>query len=635
MVNPDMKPTIAAQTRIQTPPMWAVLERQLIDKINTAAPQVLKKYTRPDGTLLWPTNSDFQSIDGLDDAYESFHNWPLFYMLGGDTQFLVDAQTEFDVITKDMARYGTGHGYPMVVKEYQPGYDWFHQSEGNYLFYMLCMADPMHAKNVDRAKRFAGFFMNEDPDAQNYDPQHKIIKCAKNGSKGSAFWTFEAHPYWPWDGYNMPFYDIPGGTSHEAVRESDELRERMGQIISKRQGKGDTVVNLAATTLATNAYLLTGAEKYKTWVQEYVDAWIVRTQQNGGIVPDNVGLLGKIGEHIDSKWYGSYYGWSWPHGWHSVGQAVGIAAQNAALLHRDLTYLNFPRSQIDVLIKNGIEKNDQLYVPQKYGDPGKVNYVPGPWLQYPITNEDSTALQVDGWFEFMPMHPSDIAHLWAMSMDPDDQHRAEQIAKKTGSKFDINAWHHTKDSGGHDGGWLTYMRGDYPEYPEEILNHNISQVEGRIAFMESDEEDPAGYGDAYFQRRNPVTCEGLVQLTCGGPLPHYNGGLLVTRLRHFDPQQRRPGLPADVAVLVSKMTNDTTELELVNLNATEARDVIVQAGAMGEHNFTTARVENIEGENSVTVSGTYLQVHLPPYTHIKLEVGMEHFVNTPTYKNPW
>ena len=44
-----------------------------------------------------------------------------------------------------------------------------------------------------------------------------------------------------------------------------------------------------------------------------------------------------------------------------------------------------------------------------------------------------------------------------------------------------------------------------------------------------------------FQRRNPVTCEGLVQLTCGGPLPHYNGGLFVTRLRHFDPQQKRPG----------------------------------------------------------------------------------------------
>ena len=630
-----MFPTIEAQTQLQTPPTWAVLERELIEKMNAAGSQILERYTRPDGTLFWPTRPDFQSIDGLDDAYESFHNWPLFYMLGGDRQFLVDADTEFDVITNDMARYGSGHGYPMVVEEYQPGYDWFHQGEGNYLFYMLCMADPSNAKNIERAKRFAGFFMNEDPEAQNYDKEHKIIKCAMNGSKGPAFWAFAGGPYWPWDGYNMPFYDIPGCTSHEAVRENETLRVRMGQRIRERQGVGDTVVNLAATTLATNAYLLTGEEKYKTWVAEYVEAWIARTEQNDGIVPDNVGLTGKIGEHIDSKWYGSYYGWSWPHGWHSVGQAVGIAGQNAALLWRDLTYLDFPRSQIDVLIEQGIEKNDQLYVPQKYGEPGKVNYVPGAWLQYPITNADGTALQVDGWFEFMPMHASDVAHLWAMSMDAADQKRARKIAKETGSKFDINAWHHTKDSGGHDGAWLAYMRDKYPEYPEAILNHNLSQVEARLNFMVNDEEDPANYGDAYFQRRNPITCEGLVQLTCGGPLPHYNGGLFVTRVRHFDGQQKRPGLPADVGALVTKMTADTTELQLVNLNKTASREVIVQAGAMGEHNFTLARVNTSQGVQTVPVDGVYLRVHLPPNTEIDLELRMERFVNAPSYKHPW
>ena len=409
----------------------------------------------------------------------------------------------------------------------------------------------------------------------------------------------------------------------------------MGRINHERQGVGDTVVNLAATTLATNAYLLTGEEKYKVWVKEYVDAWIERTAENGGIVPDNVGLSGKIGEHIDGKWYGSYYGWSWPHGWHSVGQAVGIAAQNAMLLWRDTAYLDFPRSQIDVLIERGIEKNDQLYVPQKYGDPGKVNYVPGLWLQYPITNEDGTALQVDGWFEFMPMHPSDVAHLWALSMESMDQERAKKIAKRTGSKFDINAWHHIKDSGGHDGGWLAYMRGEYPEYPETILNHNLSQVEARLAFMADDDEDPASYGDAYFQRRNPITCEGLVQLTCGGPLPHYNGGLLVTRVRHFDGQQKRPGLPSDVGALVTQMTADTTELQLVNLNTTEPRDVIVQAGAMGEHNFTSVSIKDDENKHSVSVNGTHLHVHLPPYTQIELELGMHRFVNAPSYNPPW
>lgn len=631
----EMVITIEATNSVQTPPAWALLERQLIDKINSAAPRVLQKYTRPDGTLLWPTSPDFQSIDGLDDAYKSFHNWPLFYMLGGDKQFLADAHREFDVITKDMAQYNTGHSYPMVVKEYQPGYDWFHQGEGNYLFYMLCMADPSDSRVIERAQRFAGFFLNEDHDAQNYDPQHKLIKCAMNGSKGPAFWIFAGNPFWPWSGYNMPFYDVPDCTSHEAVAKNPNLSKRMGKIISQRQGRGDTVVNLAATSLIANAYLLTGEEKYKAWVKDYVDAWTGRTEANGGVVPDNVGMSGKIGEHINGKWYGAYYGWTWPHGWHSVGQAVGIAAQNAALLMSDLRYMDFTRSQIDVLISRGIEKDNHLYVPYKYGEPEKVNYVPGAWLQYPLKNEDGTARQVDGWFEFMPMHPSDVAHLWMMSMEPQDLQRSEQISKKTGAKFAINAWHHTKDQGGHDGAWLAYMREEYPEYPETILKHNLTQVDGRLAFMEEDKEEAKNYSDSYFQRRNPVTCEGLVQLTLGGPLPHYNGGLLVSRLRHFDAQRKRPGLPPDVGALVSRMTADCTELQLVNLNEKESRDVLIQAGAMGEHNFTNVCFKSGKDNKTFEINDKYLQVHLPPATQITLGLGMQRFANAPSYKHPW
>ena len=184
-------------------------------------------------------------------------------------------------------------------------------------------------------------------------------------------------------------------------------------------------------------------------------------------------------------------------------------------------------------------------------------------------------------------------------------------------------------------GWLAYMRGDYPEYPEAILNHNISQVEQRLTYMENDEEDPAGYGDAYFQRRNPITCEGLVQLTCGAPLPHYNGGLFVTQLRHFDAQEQRPGLPPDVGALVTKLTADTTELQLVNLNKTASRAVIVQAGAMGEHNFTSAHINIGEAVQTIPVNGMHICVQLPPNTEIDLELGMERFVNAPSYSQPW
>ena len=108
----------------------------------------------------------------------------------------------------------------------------------------------------------------------------------------------------------------------------------------------------------------------------------------------------------------------------------------------------------------------------------------------------------------------------------------------------------------------------------------------------------------------------------------------MTRVRYFDGQQKRPGLPADVGALVTKMTADTTELQLVNLNTTAPRDVLVQAGAMGEHNFTSVSVNDTQNRNTVLVNGTSLHVHLPPYTHIDLVLGMHRFVNAPSYKHP-
>ena len=45
----------------------------------------------------------------------------------------------------------------------------------------------------------------------------------------------------------------------------------------------------------------------------------------------------------------------------------------------------------------------------------------------------------------------------------------------------------------------------------------------------------------------------------------YNGGLLMARLRYFDPQRRRPGLPSDVAALVESLADERAVLHLVNL----------------------------------------------------------------------
>jgi hypothetical protein len=58
---------------------------------------------------------------------------------------------------------------------------------------------------------------------------------------------------------------------------------------------GDNPLNMASTILGLNAYMLTGEEKYRTWVLDYVGAWKQRTQETGGNIPTNVGLNGKPG----------------------------------------------------------------------------------------------------------------------------------------------------------------------------------------------------------------------------------------------------------------------------------------------------------------------------------------------------
>ena len=61
----------------------------------------------------------------------------------------------------------------------------------------------------------------------------------------------------------------------------------------------------------------------------------------------------------------------------------------------------------------------------------------------------------------------------------------------------------------------------------------------------------------HWQDLNPVLTEALMQLTLGAPQIVYNGGLLTARVRYFDAERRRPGLPPDVAALVETLEADT------------------------------------------------------------------------------
>ena len=145
-------------------------------------------------------------------------------------------------------------------------------------------------------------------------------------------------------------------------------------------------------------------------------------------------------------------------------------------------------------------------------------------------------------------------------------------------------------------------------------------------------------------------------MTLGAPQPIYNGGLLHCRLRYFDVQCHRPGLPEDVGALVEKLEAARTVVRLVNLNLNEGRELIIQAGGFGEHRFGRAeyvvRTSEWPGElggyagsyappplktetRTVVVNNKHLRLTLPPGSEVTLDLTTERYVNEPSYSEPW
>jgi hypothetical protein len=645
------------------PPEWARLQRTLLAEAGEAIDPVLERYTRDDGSVLWPPADDYAGIDAVDDAYESVHNWPLLYALGGDRRLLAEAKREWEAITEQFASVPTGLGHPQILREYQQGHDWFHQSEGNLLFYHVCLADPGDEAFRERARRFAGFYLNEDPEVPDvYDEERDLIRCPMNGSSGPAYHNFSADvppPMYgahsetriPWqysawkETYGLPFYDLEGIDEVTDLREEANAR-RMGEAIRDRCSRGDCPQNLGATTLLANAYLLTGDRTYADRVTGYVAAWAERAERNGGLLPDNVDGDGEIGGDLpgEGRWYGGWYGWTWPHGWHSLGRAVTGAAELAALLDRDRSHLDLPRSQLEELEARAVERDGETHLPYRYGGSG-----PYPRARGQTPDEDADAGGVGdvketddgaGWFDYEPAEPGTTVHLWYASGERRDRERAARLrtaehSAATGLATDL------KDFGGNEYPWLAYLDGEYPDYPAEILAHGLEHVRERVAAIETDDQDPATYDDYYLARRNPVTTEALVQLTWGAPQEVYNGGLPLATVRHFDPERGRPGLPPDVAALVTRVAETGATLELVNTGDAE-RTATVQAGCYAEHRFGTVGVaDGDEGGgdggpgSGVAVDGPAFDVALPPRSRVELTCDLERFVRDPTYAFPW
>lgn len=614
-------------TELSPPPAWALKERNLISLMEEAAPMLLEKYAEPGGALYF--------ADDLDDLYERIYNWGLFYAMGADERLLEMALLCWNASTRITSDEIVHRKHPrfsqQVHREYynlaQPGAaEWHHLGEGNMAFYDFGVANPTISENVRRAKQFAAMYIGEDPQAPNYDPEHKIFRSPIQTSRGPCFQADLQHlkdwmagrigedPTKKAMGMRSTLYPVVKELEanwYEDPQRRDEIEKLFEQIVLN----GDVAHSLGATALMTNAYLYTGDEKYKRWVLEYTEGWMDRIKANGGIIPDNVGPTGKIGEHRQGQWWGGLYGWNSYWAGDIMFNSIIVGAECALLLTGDFGYLELLRSQIKVLLDNAVTRDDgQLVVPTRYGP--------------------------DGWEAYKPMRMKDLAHLYHASMDPQDY---ELIARVREGDVERD-WNHVmfeaeKNNGDTEYGRFQYYDGKNPDWPQKILD---AEYEGALAMFEATRNDTRDVETIIADNQQPpqfVLTKGLTQVMLGAPQAVYTGGLLRATVRYFDPDRVRPGVPEDVAALVDQLGSDVAGVQLANLNRTETRNVVIQAGAFGEHQFTKVQFQETDGESSservVPVDAKFFAVELPPSRTIRLEIGLRRFANPPSYAFPW
>jgi hypothetical protein len=576
-----------------------VWERRLIDAMNEAGPAFVERYTRSDGTLIW--RDDWPGMDGSDDAYESFHTFPLFYALGGSEEIHALARMEWDAITWQFTEYG------QVYREFDAYYDWMHHGESYSYLYYLALANPYVLKDRQRAARFAAFYTGEDPEAPNYDPDLRLIRSPINGSRGPRLemsredWSTHRDVL---RHYIAPFEDIPGVTTERAEWCDDEIFTSILDLMNARMACGDVPLNLTATSQIVHAFLYSGDEKYRRWVLDYLAAWEERTTANFGIMPDNVGLNGHIGEYMDGKWWGGYYGWRWPHGAMNLLESSVIAGMNAALLTGDTGRLELARSQIDLLWSLRREEEGESRVPHRHMDAG--------------------------WSDYRPMSPALPIQLWSLSEADEDLERILRLPGQERWEADLAV----RGGGWAPGAaWLRWMRGGFPGFPEAALAASYAEVLRQMEQIRSDRTPPQEMYIQHWIDRLPVICATLVELTTGAPSPIYHGGLLHCRVRWFDPERRRPGLPDQVAALVEGLRPGGFTLRLCNLDTVQPHRLIAQAGAFGEHSFVSVLPDG--AADRIPIGARRFEIALPPGALVSLDVETLRFANTPCYETPW
>ena len=669
-------------------PAWAGLERQYL-ALASRAPEMLADYLTPDGEILWPTCvKDFQTFayGNVDNAFEGFSSFPLLYLLGGDDQILRYSQREYDVLTRQFSMKKKIRGVlsgasqqagrdTMLVDEWFPDLDWMHCGEASMFLYYLTLANPGHRINTERVKKFAQYTFGENPAGfeRNYDPEHRVFKSGYFGANGPAWERFGGpifHSSWM-DFYGLAFYDVPGVTTYYDL-EDPEKAARYGKVYGERLSHCDTVTNLMATSMATLAYMAGAGGAYKTYALDYIQGWRDRSAEYE-VMPDNAGPDGKVGSTLGGRFYGSHYGWTHPHGYYFIADALIIAGENERLLTGRRGTLQWARDLYEYLSRYGYtDEHGRFLFPQKHADEGSViEYIGN--KNTPMTRPDRVTnypglvryKQVDGWYEFGTGCPAHLGHIYA---DDRDARLTEKFLSSTAMEHVTPSAVMKKFKGGQHAAYVGFLEGRYPDYPEDVLRHSIDLIYKQVDILNGERAGiPAALGYApdgseqweqlraitgelreryglrfdesvvhsYYQTfllyRTPLSMEAMLNLTMGAMTPIYNGGLLHSELRWFNADRKRPGLPEDVAALIEKIDGDRVTVTVCNLDPVRTHTAVIQGGAYGEH-----RIEAIfDGDRREKIEDKWCQLSFAPGTRATFTLELKHYAYQPSLEQPF
>ncbi|MGC4055974.1 MAG: hypothetical protein QM757_44775 [Paludibaculum sp.] len=603
------------------PPAWALLERDLLKYNSLAVQEFAKKYIDDRGYLLHTPR--WGTLDGPDDAIETYWNWTLLHALGGSDAVLELYKKgqeghwrQYSELRTKLTTLAANGAYS---KEFITQSDWFHTGEGMRAFLLLGLSDPNNALYRERIKRFAAMYDGDDPEAPNYDKDKRILKSIWTGSKGPMLGKATTYD-WVGDPVPGTFHLLhnPAGRGKMLDLES-HYQKMLAHCAEYLDSAGDNSLNLASTILGLNAYALTGDERYRQWVLDYVGAWKQRAAEAGGNIPSSIGLDGKLGGEYKGQWWKGTYGWNFTI---FDGELEQIAHRNyftdgswpgfsvALLLSGDQGFVDTLRRQIDNLYaQKKVEKGETL-LPQMYGDPRGYKY-DGPPQWYHYTNK---------------LYTDRLAEIYFWSMNRKDLERIP-IA----SSFEVRAGRGGYGESDRTSAWLGFLDGKIPDFPEKSLQSDLARVRQRVDMIHNDRTTADSRLADYLLDFNPATTNALTNLTLGGYFSSGRIWVLHSRFRYFDPVRRRAGLPEDVGALVEKLGSDSATITLVNTNPIDPREVVVQAGGYGEHRFEAVTVAG----KKTPYQGAVITVRLDPGAGARLEFQMTRYANKPTFAFPW